>query len=235
MTLTIEQEINDFFKKEYLDLNDFFDRMNNDLGVIGGTEKMDELKIVDDKLFPKLKKIVGSNLNIKKVEIKLKSVEEIILPYNSIKKAKIECSSLKVLDLTGNRLNKIKLSDSEGNLFSPNLEKLMVSDNRLEELDKNIRDHHRLRTLFCFQNFLNEINLSEMESLEDLNASFNGCYSDYDGEIVLRNTLEFLNVENCINLKHLDADFNDISTLKVSNLFSLKDISLRANGVNDLE
>ena len=133
-----------------------------------------------------------------------------------------------------------QIYDLTGINFFTNLEVLYCAENQLTSLD--ISNLTNLRRLNFSNNLLTSFDASGLTNLQYLNSSFNQLtLLDVSNLINLRelncsdNRLTVLDVSSLINLEILDVGFNQLTVLDVSNLINLQRLSVWFNGLTSLD
>ncbi|WNE40861.1 MAG: hypothetical protein mread185_000318 [Mycoplasmataceae bacterium] len=177
----------------------------------------------------------AGNCNLKKLIIRnCPKLKNVYAGANKIKEVDINCPSLKSLNLNHNELENID------NVNAPSLRTLVISNNHLKGLEYINIFFNNLETLHCFNNHLWELDCSGMKKLEDVNCSWNTpsyqIIKEVDkntGEVIEWKTWKLmisLKLDECTNLKKVDADMNALEDLSfTSQLPNLEEISLRDN------
>ncbi|WNE40025.1 MAG: hypothetical protein GBAus27B_000092 [Mycoplasmataceae bacterium] len=153
-----------------------------------------------------------------------------------LKEVELDLPSLEILWINDNQLENFDYTKL------PNLRILVVSNNRIKDLEFINIFCEKLETLWVNNNHLGELDISGMSKLENLNCSWNTPSfriikrTDKDtGKIVEWKTWETMNslkLDGCVSLKRLDADMNAFDDLSFTqNLPALEWISLRENKV----
>lgn len=118
--------------------------------------------------------------------------------------------NLRNLNISNNNIDVLTLSE---NIL---LEHLNCSDNLLTEID--VQHLENLRTLNCFGNSINSIDVSNNFLLETLICSNNGLS----------------NLVPSANINYLDATFNDLEELDISQCENLEEIGLTNNNLETI-
>jgi hypothetical protein len=181
--------------------------------------------------YPNLSKLETSNNisdlgGLKEVEIiNCPNLKNLYLNHNGIEKLKglHNLIELTRLELTGNKLKKI---DGLRNLKG--LENLYCSNNQLTHL-RGISRLKQLESIYCFDNELDSLNLAGLDRLEDLNCAGNIKKVKEDDKNVYFKGLRELNIDDCNNLRYLDAAENSLKDLNFPPFLKLMNLSLREN------
>jgi Leucine-rich repeat (LRR) protein len=98
--------------------------------------------------------------------------------------------------------------------------------------DLKVKNLKNLITLHCYNNLLEDLNCSDLEYLEDLNCANNVSCTKHEGYSHCRNNDECvvegfskIEINNCKNLKFLDAAENTLESLEFPYLPSLTHLS----------
>ena len=150
-----------------------------------------------------------------------------VLHANScgLKEIELDLPNLEVLWINDNKLGYFDFTKLD------NLRILVISNNHIRDLELIDLFCPKLETLWCFNNYLEKLNCSGMEKLEDLNCSDNShSFFITDNNFFQFRSMNYLNLDGCDNLKYLDADLNDLEDLSFTyQLPKLEEISLKQN------
>lgn len=106
---------------------------------------------------------------------------------------------------------------------------LSVNDKQIESLE-GIQDFALLQSLDCSNNFLNSLDVSNMQNLEEL-----FCSSNYFLTNNSANINGVLNIDGAINLRKLFCASNNLADLNVSALPNLEALDCADNALNTLD
>lgn len=106
---------------------------------------------------------------------------------------------------------------------------LSVNDKQIESLE-GIKDFALLQSLDCSNNFLNTLDVSNMQNLEEL-----FCSSNYFLTNNSANVNGLLNIDDAINLRKLFCASNNLADLNVSALPNLEALDCADNALNTLD